>query len=105
MTSKPRSAEYLGCAWKIPVYRPCGVRCRGGVTLIQAFVRNLGTCSKMKRENVQAQKRKAESTNASIRGGPPRSSEEVAVIAVERRGWAVQSKLGQPATGGTLLFG
>src|ERR1700676_672204 len=59
----------------------------------------------MQRENAQAQKRKAESTDASVRGGPLRSSDEAAVMAVERRGWAVQFRLGQPATGGTLTLG
>src|SRR6266849_2455116 len=59
----------------------------------------------MQRENAQAQKRKAESTDASIRGGPPCSSDEAAVMAVERRGWAVQFRLGQPAMGGTLTLG
>ncbi len=57
-----------------------------------------GKCSKRK-------KRKAESTDASIRGGPPCSSDEAAVMAVERRGWAVQFRLGQPAMGGTLTLG
>ena len=59
----------------------------------------------MQRENAQAQKRKAESTDASVRGGPLRSSDEAAVMAVERRGWAVQFRLGQPAMGGTLTLG
>jgi hypothetical protein len=59
----------------------------------------------MRRENAQAQKRKAESTDASVRGGPLRSSDEAAVMAVERRGWAVQFKSGQPAMGRTLTLG
>jgi hypothetical protein len=54
---------------------------------------------------LKAQERKAESTDASVRGGPPRSSDEAAVTAVERRGWAVQFRLGQPAMGGTLMLG
>ena len=59
----------------------------------------------MQRENAQAQKRKAESTDASVRGGPLRGSDEAAVMAVERGGWAVQFSLGQPAMGGTLTLG
>jgi hypothetical protein len=59
----------------------------------------------MQRENAQAQKRKAESTDASVRGGPLRGSDEAAVMAVERRGWAVQFSLGQPAMGGTHTLG
>lgn len=30
--------------WGEPVYCLGGLRCRGGVTLLQAFARNLGTC-------------------------------------------------------------
>jgi hypothetical protein len=30
--------------WGKPAYCPSGLRCKGGVTLIQAFARNLGTC-------------------------------------------------------------
>ena len=59
----------------------------------------------MQRENAQAQKRKAESTDASVRGGSLRRSDEAAVMAVEQRGWAVQFRLGQPAMGGTLILG
>jgi len=59
----------------------------------------------MQRENAQSDERKAENTDAWIRDGPLRSSGEAAVMAVERRGWAVQFKLGQPAMGGTLMLG
>jgi hypothetical protein len=59
----------------------------------------------MQRENAQAPKREAESTDALGRDGPSRSSDEAVVMTVERRGWAVQSGLGQPATGGTLILG
>jgi hypothetical protein len=31
-------------AWEKPAYCPSDLRCKGGVTLIQAFARNLGTC-------------------------------------------------------------
>ena len=60
-----------------PTYRPCGVRCTGGVTLTQAFVRNLGTYTAMQREKAQGQQSEAESTNALVRGGLLRSSDEV----------------------------
>jgi hypothetical protein len=39
--------------------------------------------------------RKAESTNAPARGGPPRSSGEAGVMLVERRGWVIAADLGQ----------
>ena len=55
----------------------------------------------MQRENVQSDERKAENTDALVRDGPLRSSGEAAVMALERREWAVQFKLGQPAMGGT----
>ena len=40
--------------------------------------------------------REAESTDAPARGGLPRSSNEAAVMAVERRGQAIAVELGQP---------
>src|SRR3990170_3417618 len=43
--------------------------------------------------------RKAESTDAPERGGLPRSSDEAAVMVVERRGWVIDVGSGQPATG------
>ena len=44
--------------------------------------------------------RKAESTDAPERGGLLRSSEEAAVMVVERRGWVIDDESGQLATGG-----
>jgi hypothetical protein len=43
--------------------------------------------------------RKAESTDAPERDGLLRSSDEAAVMAVERRGWVIDVETGQPATG------
>src|SRR5436190_9028819 len=45
--------------------------------------------------------REAESTDAPERDGLPRSSDEAAVMAVERRGQVTDVGSGQPATGGT----
>lgn len=39
--------------------------------------------------------RKAESTDAPERGGLPRSSDEAAVMVVERRGWVIDVETGQ----------
>ena len=39
--------------------------------------------------------REAESTDAPERGGLPRSSDEAAVMVVERRGWVIAADLGQ----------
>ena|SRR6516162_6939815 len=51
MTSKP---EPQSCSGKehggYPTYWPCDVRCKGGVTLILALLRNLRTCLVMLRE-------------------------------------------------------
>ena len=44
--------------------------------------------------------RKAESTNAPERGGLLRSSDEAAVMVVERRGRVIDGESGQLATGG-----
>ena len=44
--------------------------------------------------------RKAESTDAPERDGPLRSSEEAAVMVVERREWVIDDESGQLATGG-----
>src|SRR5439155_22002900 len=48
--------------------------------------------------------REAESTDAPERGGLPRSSDDAAVMAVERRGWVTAVGSGQPATGGTRHY-
>jgi hypothetical protein len=44
--------------------------------------------------------REAESTDAPERGGLPRSSDEAAVMVVERRGRVIDDESGQLATGG-----
>src|ERR1039458_9988480 len=102
MTSKPRSAENLG----ISIEDPCllSMRCPMQRRRVShsGFHAELGNLLEAAKGKCSRDEREAESTDASIKGGPPRSSEEAAVMAVERRGWAVQSQLGQPATGGTL---
>ncbi len=45
--------------------------------MAQASVRNLGTCSPMRRENSKRKTRKDESTNAEHRGGTARISDEI----------------------------
>lgn len=44
MTSKPERVVAPEQGWGKPVYCPVGVRHEGGVTWIQASVRNSGTC-------------------------------------------------------------
>jgi hypothetical protein len=62
----------------------------GGVNLDQALVWNVGTCRPDAKGETQAGRtRKSESTDAGHRGGPTRSSVEVPVMGMERRGWII----------------
>ena len=55
----------------------------------------------MLREKLKWRPHESESTDAEHRGGLTRSSDEAAVMVVERRGWIVQLCLiDQPAMGG-----
>lgn len=75
----------------MPADGPIGIRHKGGVTLIQALVRNLGTCRPDVKGEIQAEGlRKDESTDAGHRGGATRSSDEGPVMGLERRGCIVQ---------------
>src|SRR5215813_14854192 len=65
-----------GEAWRKPAYWPRGVRCIEGVTLIWALVRNLRTWPAMPREKAQGRQPEAESTDAPVRDGLLRSSDE-----------------------------
>jgi hypothetical protein len=57
----------------------------------------------MIREKLKWRPHKSESTDAEHRGGLTRSSDEVSVMEMERRGWIVQQYLiGQPAMGGII---
>ncbi len=58
--------------------------------MLQAFVRNVGTCVSMLREKPKWRTHKGESTDARHRGGPTRSSDEVSVMEMERRGWLIR---------------
>ncbi len=79
-----------------------GSRCGGGMTSRQAFVRNMGTC----RPDVKGEALcmlQSESTKAGHRGGLSRSSDEVSVMEMERRGQPVRSRdEGQPYDGRNL---
>jgi hypothetical protein len=70
----------------MPVDGPVGIRHIGGMTLIQASVRNLGTCRPDAKGEVQAEGlRKDESTDAGHRGGDVRSRREGPVMGLDRR--------------------
>jgi len=81
---------YPGSIQREPVYRLDGVRHEGGVNLAQAFVRNGRTCRSDAKGETQAQNRKSERTDAEHRGALTRSSGEVSVTEMERRGQVVK---------------
>jgi hypothetical protein len=75
----------------VPVYGSTGVRHEGGVILIQAWVRNVGTCRSDAKGDVQAgSPRKRPSTDAGHRDGVARSREERSVMGRDRRGGVVR---------------
>lgn len=79
-----------GQGWGEPVDCPTGVRHEGGVTLIQALVRNVGTCRPDAKGETQADSiREGESTNAGHRDGVVRSRVEGPVMGLDRRGVVV----------------
>ena len=80
-----------GQGWGRPAYCPTGVRHFGGVTLIQALVRNVGTCRPDAKGETQADSLyKGERTDAGHRGGVARSRVEGAVMVRDQRGDVVQ---------------
>ena len=64
---------------------------KGGVTLVQALVRNVETCRPDAKGDIQAGGPcEDQSTDAGHRGGATRSSDEGPVMGLERRGCVVQ---------------
>ena len=89
--SKPGGLHAPGQGWAMPADGPIGIRHKGGVTLIQASVRNLGTCRPDAKGEIQAEGlRKDESTDAGHRGGDARSRVEGPVMGLDRRGVIVR---------------
>jgi hypothetical protein len=77
-------------ARQVPDDVPSDIRCIGGVTVFQARTRNVGTCCLDAKGADQAgNTREVLSTEARRRGGVTRSSDEAAVMAVERRGHVI----------------
>lgn len=66
-----------------------GSRCKGGMSLVQASIRNVGTWSLMLREMTSGRPPRGRIPRQRLRGGATRSSGEAAVIAVERRGGVI----------------
>lgn len=74
-----------------PAYCPDGIRHEGGVTLVQALARNMGTCRlDAKGETQGGGPSKGESTDARHGGGVVRSSDESSVMEPERRGGVIK---------------
>lgn len=86
MTSKPGSDVAPRSVWPLPAYGPGGVRHRGSVSPIQAPALNCGNLRWRWQAKGTSLKGEADSSDASPRGGAARSSDETAVMAVERRG-------------------
>ena len=79
----------------VPVYGSTGVRHEGGVIVIQAWVRNVGTCRPDAKGDAQAgSPRKRPSTEAGHRGGVAHSRHEGSVMGLDRRGGVVRSYRG-----------
>ena len=82
-----------------------GVRCRGGMSVVRALVRNSGTSRVVvplimgEREYAEAEKLKVRVPDAAHWGGLRRSSDEGAVMALERRPRTSKGDLGQPGDG------
>jgi hypothetical protein len=55
MTSQPGGEHVPGLGQEVPVYCLVGVRHEGGVNMIQALVRNVGTCRLDAKGEVQAE--------------------------------------------------
>jgi len=82
----------------VPADCPTGTRHEGGVTLIQALVRNVGTCRPDVKGEVQAERhREDESTDAGHRGGAVRSRVEGPVMGLDQRDGVVRCySMGNP---------
>ena len=89
-TSKPDSVVDPGQTQTVPVYGLGGVRRRDCMSLIQALVWNVGTCWLNAKGRGVAIVSNFASTDVSQRGGATRSSDESAVMVVERRGCVIQ---------------
>ena len=93
-TSKPGPDVIPGQAWREPADWPCDVRHRGRASLVRAPTLNCGNLRLRCKGKGTSPKGEAERTDAQPRGGATRSSAEVAVMAMERRGRVVQSEEG-----------
>lgn len=94
MTSKPESDVAPGSAQTVPVYGLRGVRHRGSASLIQASMLNCGNLRwQCQGKGTSVKLHKADNTDVPSRDGAARSSVEVAVMVMERRGSVIQPEL------------
>ncbi len=89
-TSKPDRVVDSGQIQTVPVEGLGGVRRRDCMNLIEALVWNVGTCWLNARGREIAVLSDFASTKIGQRGGATRSSDEIAVMVVERRGCVIQ---------------
>ena len=88
-TSKPGSEVASRSVWPLPAYGLGGVRHRGSVSLVRALTSNCGNLRWRCKAKGTSSKGKADSSDAAQRDGAARSSDEAAVMAVERRGCVI----------------
>jgi hypothetical protein len=93
MTSKLEGYVTPGLACTRPAYGTGGVRHKGSVSLVRAPILNCGNLRWRCQGKGTSEKGEAESTEAPSRGGATRSSDEVTVMVMERRGRVIQSDL------------
>ena len=93
----PSSGISLGDALRLPKRHPA---CRRREAQSGSCMERENLAGDAKGKGASGSNREAESTDAPERGGLLRSSEEAAVMVVERRGRVIDDESGQLATGG-----
>ena len=91
MTSKLRGDVTSGSVCPMPAYEIGDVRHRGSVSLVRAPMLNCGNLQWRCQGKGTSANCEADSTDAPLRDGAIRSSDEVTVIVMERRGRVIQS--------------
>jgi hypothetical protein len=92
MASKPGRDVIPGQAWRVPAYWPCDVRHRGSASLVRAPMLNCGILRLRCQAKGTSPQGEADSTDAQPRDGATRSSDEIAVMVIKRRGRVIQSE-------------
>ncbi len=90
MMSKPGVDFGPGQVRRAPADWSRDIRHRGSVILVRALVWNCGNLRKRCKGKGSSHKGEADSTNALSRDGAARSSGDIAVMAVERRGCVIE---------------